>query len=175
MINKYTNSSVTILEAIGFVLVAIMLVLFISLLFVKPSHADDIDGTDAPKVYRTHFYVGFANKETTAAEIVWQMLNVVDTLQTLQIAKNPKCYQEVGQLSIISNHPSTNQVYVGMAAFAAFHYLVAKGIDHLVVGNPDYMVIQRVFQYSNLAYKAYTIESNAHYGIGMTHSPDCVR
>jgi hypothetical protein len=137
--------------------------------------ADDIDGTDSPKVYRTHFYVGFANRETTAAEIVWQLLNVVDTMQTLQIAKNGACFEEIGQLSMISNHPTTRQVYIGMSLFAAGHYLVSKGIDSLVVENPDYMVVQRVWQYSALSYKIYTVENNARIGIDLDHSRSCVQ
>jgi hypothetical protein len=138
------------------------------------AHADDIDGTDSPRVYRTGFYVGFANRETTATEIAWQLLNVVDTAQSVQIAKNPTCYNETGQLSLLAgSHPSVRGVYLGMGAFAVLHYVIAKGINQLVIENPDYMVVQRVYQYGNLAFKGYTIENNARIGLDLTHSRGC--
>jgi hypothetical protein len=114
---------------------------------------------------------GFENKETLIAELTWQALNVIDTMQTVQIAKNPECFQEVGTLSLLyGNHPTVSQVYIGSAIFGVAHYLVAKGIDHLVQENPDYMVVQRVFQYGNLAYKTWDVNRNRNIGLGLTSS-----
>lgn len=148
-------------------------VLLVILCVGSKVHASD--AIEYQRDTHTGFYVGFANKETVIAEATWQGLNVVDMLQTVQIAKNPKCYQEVGQLGVLGNHPSTAQVYAGLALFSVLHYVIAKGIDHLVVENKDYMVLQRVYQYSNILYKGYIIQQNASYGIGLNRSRGCIR
>jgi hypothetical protein len=112
-----------------------------------------------------HFNVVFS-PETTAQEVVWQALNVVDTEQTLYISRHPGQYEEVGQAGLFAgNHPSHNQVIGVMVGFALFHYAVTVGIENLVQQNHDYEVVQRVWQYSNIMYKSETVWHNHEIGI----------
>lgn len=112
-----------------------------------------------------HFNVVF-HTETTIQEVTWQALNLVDTAQTLYIADHPAHWQEVGQAGIFcGNHPSRGGVIATMAGFALLHYAVTVGIENLVQQNNDYEVVQRVWQYTNLGFKAYTVVNNHAMGI----------
>lgn len=112
-----------------------------------------------------HFNVVF-HTETTIQEVSWQALNLVDTAQTLYIADHPAQWQEVGQAGLFcGNHPSRGGVIATMAAFALLHYAVTVGIENLYQQNPDYQVVQRVWQYSNLSYKTYLVANNHRQGI----------
>lgn len=135
------------------------LLLFASLMLTAVAHAGD-----------RQFSVEFS-KETTVEEAVWQAMNVVDTLQTIQIAKNPKCFQEVGQLGWFTGpHPSKTQVIEVSALFSVAHYGTT-----LLLENYGPRWAQRVWQFGNFGYKGHTIIQNANYGIDLDHSRDCVR
>lgn len=149
----------------------ICVIFVIILMFAQKAQASD--AVDYPHYRHTDFYVGFANTETTVAEASWQALNIIDTMQTIQTAKNPACYKELGQMSIVSEHPSVKEVYIGMAVFSVAHYLVAKGLDHLVIHDQNYMVLQRIYQYTGLVFKGYSIGHNASIGLGLNHSKSC--
>jgi hypothetical protein len=120
--------------------------------------AQDYDGPH-------HFNVVFT-PETTAQEVAWQALNVVDAMQTDYIAGHPGSFQEIGQAGLFcGNHPSHGCARGIMAAFALTHYAVTVGIENLVQQNPDYRVLQRVWEYSTVAYKGYTVAHNHEIGI----------
>lgn len=122
------------------------------------SKAEDYDGPH-------HFNVVF-HTETTVQEISWQALNVIDTEQTLYIAAHPDRFQEVGTTGIFCGpHPSKNGVLASMIGFAVLHYAVTVGIENLVQRNPDYEVLQRVWQYGMIVPKAYTVANNRRIGI----------
>lgn len=139
--------------------VAIIAILVLVLMMCTTSHAQE--AYDGPH----HFNVVFS-KETTAEEVVWQALNVVDGMQTAYVADHPGQYMEVGQAGLLCGpHPTHGCAIKTMAGFAVIHYLVSVGIENLVQENPDYRVLQRVWQYTGLTYKAYVIGQNHAYGI----------
>jgi hypothetical protein len=127
---------------------------------------------------RDRFTVEFQplRKETLIAEITWQALNVVDALQTVQIAKNPACYQEVGTINQVFgiNHPSVGQAIGFFALFGVLHYGTAKVLEAVADKHPSFYNVQRVFEYGGLIYKANVVKNNADYGLGLNHSRSCV-
>jgi hypothetical protein len=121
------------------------------------SKADDYQG---PRGFNVKF-----STETSVQEVVWQSLNLVDTAQTLYIADHPAQWQEMNEAWIVGSHPSRKGVFVLMAGFAVLHYAVTAGIESLVRDNPDYRVIQRVWEYSTLTDKTYNVVHNHSEGI----------
>lgn len=59
------------------------------------------------------------------AETAWQALHLVDTAQTLQIARAPDRYWEAWSAWAIGKHPSERSVIAYMAGTALVHYLAA--------------------------------------------------
>lgn len=116
-----------------------------------------------------NFHVAFAlSGESLAQEVSWQALNVIDYTQSLKIAEHPDRFQEIGTPLAFggSSHPNKNQVLLFSVGFAVGHYAITRGIESLVDRNPDYRVLQRVWQYTMLAGKAYTVENNHRIGMG---------
>lgn len=144
-------------------LTSVIAVLVLLLVLCAKSKAEDGDYV-GPK----GFHVAFAlSGETLAQEVSWQALNVVDYQQSLKIAEHPDQFQEIGTPSIFGvSHPTKSQVLYFSVGFAVAHYAVTRGIESLVDRNPDYRVLQRVWQYTMLAGKAYTVENNHHIGMG---------
>jgi hypothetical protein len=72
------------------------------------------------------------------SEIAWQLLNVVDTGQTVTIARNPNEFWERSPpcRAVIGAHPSENDVYAWMAAAAVIHYGVSAGLNALDDAHP---------------------------------------
>jgi len=104
--------------------------------------------------------------ETNIQEAVWQAMNVVDMLQTIEIAKNPTCYQEVGTLSMLyGNRISKKDAVIGSAIFGVLHYAATRGIESLIDRNPDYRVLQRVWQYTGYGWKGHTLYKNHEIGL----------
>lgn len=70
--------------------------------------------------------------EQIAAEWVWQTLNAIDTLQSIQISDNPEIYYERGIPNLIwGEHPSTVEMAGTMAAFGIIHWWLTDIIpDH---------------------------------------------
>lgn len=119
------------------------------------------EGYESPHNFNVVFHT-----ETTIQEVAWQALNVVDTAQTLYIADHPAQWQEVGEASLFcGSHPSRKSVIGTMMLFAVIHFAVTVGIENLVQENPDYEVLQRTWQYTNLSYKTYTVVKNHAQGI----------
>ena len=114
---------------------------------------------------RTHFNVVF-HTETTLQEVTWQALNVVDIMQTVDIAEHPKQWQEIGEVGFFTGpHPSKGGAIGTLVAFGVIHYAVTVGIENLYQQNHDYEVLQRIWQYSLIAPKAYTVWHNHEIGI----------
>lgn len=149
-------------------LVAIVAIIVLAVCLCHKAKADDYSGPRA-------FHVAFGlSPETLAQEAAWQILNVVDAHQSLMIPKHPDRFQEAGTPSIFGyNHPTKNQVIAFSVAFGVLHYAVSKGIESLIDhqepdenGFRSYRVLQRVWQYSELMYKIYTVENNHQVGAG---------
>jgi hypothetical protein len=86
--------------------------------------------------------VGCASLPAPAAnsEIAWQLLNVVDTGQTITVARNPDDYMEGDPFArqVIGAHPNEKSVYLFMAATAVAHYGVSAALESLDEAHPGY-------------------------------------
>lgn len=123
--------------------------------------------------YESHWFSAMS-AETNTEEATWQALNVVDTLQTVQIARNPTCYEEVGTLRMFTGpHPSVKGAVLGGIGFSIAHYVAARAIENLVDYNPDYRVVQRVFQFGGLLWKGQVVYHNDKIGLKVGHSRQC--
>ena len=67
-----------------------------------------------------------------AAEVSFQVLNVVDAGQTATIAREPGRWREADPVTsiIIGAHPTEAHVYEAMAAYGLAHYAVYRWLDH---------------------------------------------
>lgn len=142
------------------ILFAIALTLVGTLAFVNSAKADETSES------REHHFNVVFSPETTAQEVVWQALNIVDGLQTRDIAGHPDRFQEVGQVAVpCSNHPSKSCATLVIALFGIAHYAISVGLENLVQENPDYRVLQRVWQYGSFVYKAPIVLHNHNIGL----------
>lgn len=142
-------------------LTAAFAVLALIILLCSTAKAEDYQG---PHGFHTTFRP--LSTETALQESGWQVLNVVDLAQTLKIARNPTQYQEVGQVGIFTGpHPSEAQAIGYIVAFGVVHFAVTRGLENLVESNPDYRVLQRVWQYVGGAYKAGVVINNRNIGL----------
>lgn len=68
---------------------------------------------------------------STKAEAVWQVLNVVDTAQTVNIARRPDCFREVDPLTsrLIGSKPDTAEVLAVGLAYAWAHDRISGWLD----------------------------------------------
>lgn len=160
------------------------LLLILATLFVTTAFADDRYYEPTPPTAHG-FSVVFKpmSRETNIEEGVWQFLNVIDLLQSIQIAKNPQCYREVGTPALLGSgpHPGIGATIGFAALFGVGHYLVSRGIETLIDNEKtedhdngdDYRILQRWWQLGSFVPKAYTVEQNASIGLGLTHSRGC--
>lgn len=135
-------------------------------------------GKPVPEYHRPAFSVAFKplSFETAAQELSWQGLNVVDMFQTIQIAKNGQCFQEVGTLSFLTGpHPSERSAIGGSILFGVLHYGGTRLIENLVDENPNYRILQRIWGYGGLLLKGQNDWHNHQIGLGLDSSRSCVR
>lgn len=111
-------------------------------------------------IYASFVVVGCA--ELPPAEVGYQLLNAVDTAQTVQIAKSD-CYKESETAWLIGEHPS-----VGGALLLG----VANGLIHIEVTKlmrehdwPRW--IQVTWQITSIGYAADMVKNNHDQGIGL--------
>ena len=102
------------------------------------------------------------------AELAYQAVHAVDTLQTLQIARHPKCYAENDQAWLIGAHPSEGDVLAWGIGLAALHAAVMKALADREA--PRW--IQAGWQMVTLGMPAYDVAHNARIGLG-PFSADC--
>lgn len=71
---------------------------------------------------------------STKAEAVWQGLNVLDTAQTLNIAKRPDCFSEINPVShaLVGSKPNVAQVLGLGLAYAWSHDRISGWLDRKV-------------------------------------------
>ena len=62
--------------------------------------------------------------ETRAEEVVWQSLHVIDTAQTLSIARDPDCYWETVADPAIGRHPPPGLVFAWMTGTSVLHFAI---------------------------------------------------
>jgi len=74
-------------------------------------------------------------------EITYQMLNVLDTAQTVVVAQNPQKYREQESAWIIGEHPSVAKVIAFGVGSAVIHEAVSSYLK-----NNDYGTAYKVWQ-----------------------------
>lgn len=100
-------------------------------------------------------------------EIAWQTLNVVDTGQTVTIARNPGAFYEANPAltTFVGAHPTEKQVYVGMAAYALAHAAVSYWLDEKDPGAGGWHMASVLWGYGTLTEKGLWIRHNVDNGI----------
>lgn len=70
-------------------------------------------------------------REMSPQEKLWQALHAVDSAQTLQIARHPDCYREIGwgTQELIGEHPSEVNVVAWAIGSAAAHAWVSSWLE----------------------------------------------
>lgn len=101
--------------------------------------------------------------ETKLEESSWQALHVVDTVQTMEIARNPACYNEVELGPIIGYHPSTGSV----AAWSASEIVLHAGVTALMENYDAPRWVRRGWQSIWLGSAANGVAVNFRAGLGV--------
>lgn len=116
-------------------------------------------------------------------ELTWQVLNVIDAGQTINIARRPDCFREVGfpTQALIGEHPSESKVYATMALYSvAFHY-ASKWLENKDTRNyqGDYNspwhVARVTFNIILISSKLYTVVNNYNVGVKPWSGGGCPR
>jgi len=77
----------------------------------------------------------------TDAEKVWHVMNVIDTAQTINIARAPECYKESNPLTraLIGEHPSTGNVIAIGVLYSVLYRAANQYIeDHNIINSDGY-------------------------------------
>lgn len=75
------------------------------------------------------------NEDSARAEGAWLVLDAVDTLQTVQLAKHPACYREDDKAAVWlygSEHPAAARVALTNVVLAISHTMVTAWLDDRV-------------------------------------------
>jgi hypothetical protein len=100
--------------------------------------------------------------ETKVEEAVYQMVHVVDVLQTLAIANHYGCYQEEGDVhELYGAHPNRTQVLTWGVADSALH----AGVTHLLENHTSTRWPQRVWQALTIGSVASVVHHNWELGL----------
>ena len=103
-------------------------------------------------------------------EKAWQAMNIIDGMQTMNIARNPKCFYERDSISrsIIGDHPSEAEAAALMVGYGVAHYYVSRLLED---NAPKWA--NKVWQYTMIGTKGFTIASN--HNIGLPVMPEDIR
>lgn len=118
---------------------------------------------------------------STRAEGAFIVLDIVDTLQTVQIAKHHNCLREsdpVAAWMYGSKYPNPSRVAVTNIAFIVVHTMVTSWLDDEVGAHPDspgWIAGRRTWLAVSLVYSGYSVARNFSAGIGPTNvtSSEC--
>lgn len=121
----------------------------------------------ATAVLMTVALSGCMSEHARYTEAAWQTLNVVDTGETITIARNLDCTHEDGYLirGLIGPRPSERDVYLAMGVLAVVHYGVTALLDNQDDGAGPWHVANMVWQYGSIIDKGYSVTRNEIYGI----------
>jgi hypothetical protein len=92
-------------------------------------------------------------------ELGWQAMHVIDTMQTLQISKDPR-YKEVESAWLIGEYPDQKTVFAWSVGLAVAH----AGVTELLINN-DLPMLAKAWQYVTLSSLCHTVSNNAAIGI----------
>ncbi len=113
-------------------------------------------------------------EEMPLHEKAFHTMNVIDTGQTINIARRPDCFREVGfpTQQLIGSHPSETEVYLTSAAFGLAYHYGRKWFDRKVESAPagsqeqGWWVIGRASLFGAILIgKGATIANNADIGL----------
>ena len=110
---------------------------------------------------------------TQVAEVTWQLLNILDTAQTISIARYPQCWGEGDTVSeaLIGNHPRQEAVYALGTGYGVIHYLATRWLEQRDVrdseGYPEssWWLAMLGWETVSLSTKIYVVDSNNTAGI----------
>jgi hypothetical protein len=97
-------------------------------------------------------------EELPTLEYVYQGLNVVDTLQTIQVAKHPDEYRELNPF--IGSHPSDAKVIGAGAVFGIGHALLTNYFQEKY--SPEFV---KKWEYISIGVKASVVTHNYIIGV----------
>lgn len=102
-------------------------------------------------------------------EALWQTTNAFDFSQTVQIAREPKCYAESGEptRTFIGYHPSVPTVIGFGAAYGLFHLGVSRYLS-MKVDNTDadsWRAVYWLWQLGTLADSVHNVVHNRSIGL----------
>jgi|SRR5882757_3121740 len=107
---------------------------------------------------------GCADMSTTArvSETAWQTANIIDTGQTITVARHPDRFAEGGfpTRDLIGAHPTQRDVYIAMAAFAVMHYGVTRLLDERDPGSGTWHWMSLAWQSITLGAKISYVVDN---------------
>jgi hypothetical protein len=99
-------------------------------------------------------------------ERTWQTLHLVDTGQTVNIARAPTCYHEVTSRAAMTEHPSEGRVYAVMGAYALSHYFLNDWLTKKAENDGGaWWGISKAFQATTLSLSAYNVINNRRIGL----------
>ena len=117
------------------------------------------------------------------AEYAWQGLHAVDTYQTMQIARNPQCFEEADPLTrtLIGSHPSEAEVAAVMIAYSIGHAYVSgwlrerteDAFERETPARGGWYVARAVWTVGGLLAKGAVVAHNNSIGLGPVNREDC--
>lgn len=120
-----------------------------------------------------------AQDNSNKAEGAWLVLDAVDTLQTVQIAKHHNCFRESDPLAAWiygSKYPNAGRVVLTNIVLATAHTMVTSWLDDKVAtGSIGWYRARVAWHTGSLLYSGVAVAHNMQQGLGLTtvHNSDC--
>lgn len=105
------------------------------------------------------------SSEARVSETAYQVLNVVDTGQTITIGRSPNWREGISQPEL-GARPRAGRTYAVMAIGGLAHFAITRLLDSQDPGHGAWHVASLVWQGVSIAGKGYVVIDNAAGGIG---------
>jgi|HubBroStandDraft_5_1064220.scaffolds.fasta_scaffold01988_3 hypothetical protein len=110
-------------------------------------------------------------------EILYQGVSGADFATTVSIARQSRCYREVGfpTAQIIGSHPSVGAVEGWWAVQATSHYMISQWLDREIEATDSqwWRGTRVAWQTLTLGYSSYNVAHNISIGLRPFSSGDC--
>lgn len=111
---------------------------------------------------------GHIRSSVTSDEKLWHAMNVIDTAQTIHLARSPECYSESNFLTkkLIGEHPSTEQAIAVGILYSLVYRMTNQYIEDRITYTADgyygngWGVAKITLSVLGLVTKGFTISSN---------------